>query len=226
MGETEGILARAVGWFPTVGAMIGLVQGLVLVAAGRFVDPFPAAALSVAASTLMTGAFHLDGIADVADAFGGGWTREQRLAILKDSRLGTYGTSALILAFATEIAVLASLTPWPRGFAAVVAAHSLSRAAAVAVMRRAPLAGDGMGAVSAVELPTVGAAVGVLFGVIVTAVAFAGTGLAIPALLLAALSALAVVALAVRKIGGVTGDVLGAVQQLAALSILLVAATG
>ncbi|MDH5521955.1 MAG: adenosylcobinamide-GDP ribazoletransferase, partial [Acidimicrobiia bacterium] len=76
MGETEGVLARAVGWFPTVGAMVGLAQGLVLVGAGRFVDPLLAAALSVAASTLITGAFHLDGIADVADAFGGGWTRE------------------------------------------------------------------------------------------------------------------------------------------------------
>lgn len=223
-GSKPVSMGSAAPWFPLVGVLIGLVQGAVLLAVAQVLPPLPSAVVAVAAGALITGAFHHDGLADMADAFGGGWTVEQRMVILKDSRLGTYGTSALILSFATEIAVLASLSA-PRGFAALVAAHGLSRAIAVAVMHRAPLAGDGMGAAYAAELGTSGAAVAVLFGVIVAAVAFAGTWLAIPAVVLAALSAVAVVILAVRKIGGVTGDVLGAVQQVAALSVLLVAAT-
>ncbi len=222
------VMAAAAPWFPIVGVAIGVAQGAVLVGARQILPPLPAAVLAVAAAALITGAFHHDGLADMADAFGGGWDVEQRLAIMKDSRLGTYGTSALILAFATEISVLASIDS-SQGFRAVIAAHALSRAIAVAVMFRAPTAktsdGGGMGASYAAELSPLGAAAAVLVGLAVSALVFADTWTVIAAVALAIVTALAVVILAIRKIGGVTGDVLGAVQQLASLAILLVAAS-
>ncbi len=217
------VMGSAAPWFPVVGLLIGVAQGGVLLGAGALLPPLPTAVLSVAAATLITGAFHHDGLADIADAFGGGWDVEQRFAILKDSRLGTYGTSALVLAFATEISVLASLSS-ADGFRAVVAAHCASRAMAVGVMYRAPRAGDGMGAAYASELRASGAIAALLFGLVVVTLAFDGPLPAVAAVAMATMAALAVVALAVRKIGGVTGDVLGAVQQLSSLAILLVAA--
>ncbi len=236
---TDPVLSRAAPWFPVVGLLIGVAQGAVLVAANQVVPAPVAAALAVGASALITGAFHHDGLADMADAFGGGWNVEQRLAIMKDSRLGTYGTSALIVAFATEISVLAVLAPGD-GFRAVVAAHCLSRSIAVATMRLAPLAPDpsragddsgqepsqtsarGLGAAYAADLSPLGAALAVIFGIAVTAAALAGSWMTVPAVAAAAVAAAAVVALSIRKIGGITGDVLGAVQQLSSLAVLVV----
>ncbi|MGI9594633.1 MAG: adenosylcobinamide-GDP ribazoletransferase [Acidimicrobiales bacterium] len=222
-GGGGSVMGAAAPWFPVVGLFIGAAQGAILVGGNQILPPMPAAVIAVAAAALITGAFHHDGLADIADAFGGGWDVEQRMAILKDSRLGTYGTSALILAFATEIAVLASLDPW-QGFRAVIAAHCLSRAIAVGVMFRAPLAGDGLGASYAADLTPLGAGAASLFGLVVLAIAAGGFLASLATLLLAVAAAVAVVALAVRKIGGVTGDVLGAVQQMSSLAILVAAA--
>ena len=105
------VLSEAAPWFPVVGLGIGLIQAATFVGLNAVLPAGPAAVLSVAVAALVTGAFHHDGLADMADAFGGGWNLEQRLEIMKDSRLGTYGTVALILAVATEISVLATLTP-------------------------------------------------------------------------------------------------------------------
>ncbi len=234
------VLSDAAPWFPVVGLGIGAIQAAALLGFNEVLPAGPSAVLAVALAALITGAFHHDGLADMADAFGGGWNVEQRLTIMKDSRLGTYGTAALILAFATEISVLASLTP-RRGAAAVIAAHCLSRAIAVATMRLAPLATSpgepssrddagerkglgGLGAAYAQDLGALATVVAVLFGVVVTAIAFADWRAA-GAIVAAIVAASAVVLLAIRKIGGVTGDVLGAVQQLASLAILLVAAS-
>ncbi len=241
------VLSDAAPWFPVVGLGIGLIQAAALLGFNEVLPVAPSAVLAVAIAALVTGAFHHDGLADMADAFGGGWNVEQRLTIMKDSRLGTYGTSALILAFATEIAVLASLSA-ERGARAVIAAHCLSRAIAVAAMRLAPLAPTptptepvvdpaesaeattqrrGMGGLGAAYAQDLGAgptAVAVLFGVAVAAIAFADLRAA-AAVLFAVAVAVAVVVLAIRKVGGITGDVLGAIQQMASLAILLVAAT-
>ncbi len=242
VGATTGSPAAAVGWFPTVGAGIGLTQGLLLVGAGDVTTPLLAAALAVAASTLITGAFHLDGIADVADAFGGGWTREQRLEILKDSRLGTYGTATVALVLLIETAALSaivdnSLPPWWWPVTATVAAHTWSRAVAVATMRMAPPAGDGLGSDYAAGLSWPAVVAAMVTGVIAlvpSAVAIdsgadvTGAEVAVVVLAIALASsaaAAAVIRLAVTKIGGVTGDVLGAVQQVAALTTLCGLAT-
>ena len=235
MGETEGVLAKAVGWFPAVGVMIGLAQSLVLVAAGRLVDPLLAAILSVAVSTLITGAFHLDGIADVADAFGGGWNREQRLAILKDSRLGTYGTAAVVIVVLIEVAALTTIVerPWIEAVMAVIGAHSVSRAAAVVTMRVArPATVDGMAAAYVAEA----GAAALTLALTVAGAVLVGLGLAIggdagPAVatMVATVAAVALatavmIRLAYEKIEGINGDVLGSVQQLSALATLLVVA--
>ena len=86
---------RIVVWFPWVGLVIGAAVGGVAAGLIELVPPVVAGACAVAIGLLITGAFHEDGLADVADAFGGGWTRDQRLEILKDSRHGTYGVAAL-----------------------------------------------------------------------------------------------------------------------------------
>lgn len=217
------VMGHAAPWFPVVGLAIGAAQAAVWLGVGALLDPLPAAVVAVAAAALITGAFHHDGLADVADAFGGGWDVEQRMTILKDSRLGTYGTSALILAFGTEIAALSSMEV-ATGARAVVVAHGLSRAVAVATMRWAPLAGDGMGAAYAADLGRAGTGFAVAVGVVTAVVGLADPLTAAVAVVLAALAAVAMVALAVRKIGGITGDVLGAVQVLASLAVLLTAA--
>ena len=85
---------RALPWFAVAGALIGAAVGAIAVGLGEVLPPAVAAALAVVAGLLITGAFHEDGLADVADAFGGGWTVDERLRILKDSRHGTYGVAA------------------------------------------------------------------------------------------------------------------------------------
>ncbi|MEM7273013.1 MAG: adenosylcobinamide-GDP ribazoletransferase [Actinomycetota bacterium] len=217
------VMGQAAPWFPVVGILIGGFQAAVWVAGRTVLDPLPAAVLATAAAALLTGAFHHDGLADVADAFGGGWDVEQRMAILKDSRLGTYGTTALILAFATEVSTVASLDT-ASGARALVAAHALSRAVAVATMRVAPLAGDGMGAAYAADLRLAGTLAAMAVGLTTTVVALWDPVAVVAAVGLSLLAAGLMVTLAKRKIGGVTGDVLGAVQVLAALAVLVAAA--
>lgn len=214
-------LASAVPWFPVVGLGIGAIQGAVWFGLAQVVSPLVAAAVAVAAMLLVTGAFHHDGLADIADAFGGGWTVEQRFEILKDSRLGTYGTAALAMALMLEVVTLASFAD-EAGFGAVLAAQVLGRVAALMVMLAAPVAGDGLGASYMRELSGLwviaGSAAGIAIAALVSPV------LVVWPLLASAVAALAVVALAIRKIGGVTGDVLGAVTVLAGLASLVTTA--
>ncbi len=220
-GGTKPVrMAAAVPWFPVVGLFLGIVQGLIWRGLHEVTTPLLAAVLSVAALALLTGAFHHDGLADIADAFGGGWTVEQRMEILKDSRLGTYGTTALILAFGTEVAALASLDAVAGG-QALLAAHVLGRGMAVAVMLVAPIGGDGLGASYMTELRTFTGSVAVVFALAIAIAALRATALI--ALPLAAAAAGLVTFLAIRKIGGVTGDVLGAIHVMAFLAVLVAA---
>lgn len=222
-GTAEVDVARAVPWFPAVGLFIGALAGGTYVAASEFFVPLVSACLALGVTLLITGAFHHDGLADIADAFGGGWTVEQRLEILKDSRLGTYGTAALTMALITEVAAVSQLSPRD-GFAALVVAHSLGRATALAAMLLAPAAGDGMGAGYMSRVSPLAVLAGIVTGVIATA-------LLSPIFPLVTIGAAAgagvvVVALSLRKIGGINGDVLGAVHVLAALATLVVTSAG
>lgn len=215
----EPSMTAAVPWFPVVGAGVGMIVGGVAVGLAELVPMSVAAAVAVLVGVLVTGAFHEDGLADVADAFAGGWTVEQRLRILKDPLHGSYGVAALCGTIVLRIVALASLGP-AVAFAGAIAAHTLGRGAAVGLMGTVRVAtADGLGADYARSLPRRSAVVGVAVSIAIAAVA---TGWWVAALAVAAaLSAAAVGWLAVRKIGGVTGDVLGATEQVAECLVLV-----
>lgn len=217
----EPDLAAAVVWFPVVGALVGGVAGVIVAGLEDFIAPSAAAALGVLAGVLITGAFHEDGLADLADAVAGGSTPERRLEILRDPRHGTYGVAALAGSIVLRILCIAALAPSPApALAGLVAAHSLGRGAAVAVMGWAPLARpDGLGAAYTTRVGPARAAIG---GAVAIALATLATGWwAIPLAVAAAVPAVVIVTLARRTLGGVTGDVLGAVEQVAECAVLV-----
>jgi adenosylcobinamide-GDP ribazoletransferase len=212
-------LAASVPWFGVVGAAIGLAVGLVAAGMMELVPPVVAAAVAVAFGLLLTGAFHEDGLADTADGLGG-WTPERRREILKDSRHGTYGVAALCSSIVLRAVCVAVLSP-ATAVAGLVAAHSLGRGAAVGVMGLArPVGEEGLGADYARGLSGVRTTLGVGASIVLAAVA---TGWwAVPLVATAAAAALVVSVIAVRAFGGVSGDILGAVEQVTECSILVV----
>src|SRR3984893_15658557 len=128
-------LSRCAKYFPAVGICVGVVSAGALLLAGAIWGPVIAALLAVAASIVVTGALHEDGLADTADGFGGGWSVERRLAIMKDSRIGAYGALALGFGTALRVAVLAD---WPlrTGVAALIAVHAAARVTPAFVLSR------------------------------------------------------------------------------------------
>jgi adenosylcobinamide-GDP ribazoletransferase len=221
--HVEGVtdVSGATPWFPVVGALVGGAGAAVFAGASELVPPSVAAALALVTTALITGAFHHDGLADIADAFGGGWTVEQRMVILKDSRHGTYGVVSLVLSGLVMWSALGSLnTAW--GVAAIVAAHTLARTAVLGVLLLARSAGSkGLGTDYAAGLPRRATWVGLIAGAVLGSALLGAWGLV--AIAAAVLATVAVVALAYRKIGGFSGDVLGAVEQVAECAVLVVA---
>ena len=211
-------------WFPVVGALIGGVVGGIAAGFQYWMTPLAAAAIAVVAGMLVSGAFHEDGLADLSDAVAGGATRDRRFEILKDSRLGTYGTVAVAGSIITRVAALAGLATVGPAAAVVgaVASHALARGIAVGVIGFAPAASpDGLGASFRSDVSRTRAVVTVAVGIGIAAV---GTGWwAGPMLGVAALAATAVSVVATRALGGVTGDVAGAVEQVAEIAALLAA---
>ena len=214
------LLARAVVWFPVIGAGIGLLVAAVYAVALEITPPLLAATLAVTVGIIVTGALHEDGLADTVDAFASSHTRERRLEILGDPRVGTFGSLALILSVMARITALAALDGWSAA-AVLPAAHALARAAAVVLLTITPPArAEGMGAVARPSMRrglatfTIGAAIAGLL-------LFAW---AIPAALLAGLTIWAVRHWSLRKIGGSTGDVAGATEQLTEIVVLIAAA--
>ncbi len=227
--DTRAQLAQASWAFPVVGALIGAIGAVVFAVASVLgLPPWTAALLAVGATIAASGALHEDGLADVADGFGGGTTRDEKLALMRDSRIGTYGTLALILSVALRAAALAAIAdPWTAAVA-LIAAHAGARACLPAVMRGVPLArADGLAAHAGMPEPaTVAIAGGIAALVALVVLVLLGVGTTVLAIIAAAAAAAAMAALARRQIGGYTGDVLGAVQQAAEIAILLaVAAT-
>lgn len=213
---------RVLPWFPALGALIGAAVGGVAVGLGELVPPLLAATLAVLVGLVLTGAFHEDGLADIADAFGGGWTAEQRLAILKDSRHGTYGVTALVSSVVVRVVAAGSIPGQRWLFAGFVAAHTLGRAGALAVAALAPPAVDsGLGADAGRALRPLPAGLAMVSALVVT-VAVAAWWAAVLVAVTAA-GSLAVTVLALRKIGGIAGDVLGAVEQVVECLVLVAA---
>jgi adenosylcobinamide-GDP ribazoletransferase len=217
-------LARAMKYFPVVGAGVGIASAIVLLIANEFWSPVISASLAVTAGIALTSALHEDGLADTADSFGGGWTREKRLAIMKDSRIGTYGALALGLGVALRVAAIADMPMWA-GPAALIAAHAAARAAPAFVMNRLGYAGDTAAMkVSYAEAPVRRSEL--QFAVIVVAVAALPLALislkaAMVGLLCGAVLAFFLARWSRRLIGGYTGDVLGAVEQVFEIGFLL-----
>ena len=212
---------------PVAGLILALPSALILLFAWALdLGPFLAATLAVAVGTLVTGALHEDGLADVADGFGGGSTRERRIEIMRDSRIGAYGGVALMLTLALRIGALATLLDHTGSLAALalLLAASLSRSVALAPMvLLGPARPGGAGAsVGSPDRRTIGIVgfVSLAFVAIgwIGGLPFAGMVL-MPALALAA--SLVLTALARAKIGGQTGDVIGACQQVAEIAALL-----
>jgi adenosylcobinamide-GDP ribazoletransferase len=213
----------APAWFPVVGLLIGAACGGVFAGGSWLVGPLPGAALAIGFGALVTGAFHQDGLADTADAFGGGWTVEQRLEIFKDSRHGTYGVMSLVIVVALQVTALSTLG-MRAGFVALVYAHALGRLGALVVMRHLrPVRPDGLAAtldgLSSYGERFVASALTLL---LLIGRAKQSGGLIL--LGAAALATLAVGWLSKRKLGGYVGDVLGAVEQVVEVAVLVGAA--
>ena len=134
-------LSKSLKYFPGVGIGVGLFSAAVWLFTGTIWSPAIAALLAVAASIVVTGALHEDGLADTVDGFGGGRTTEQRLAIMKDSRIGAYGAIALGFGIALRVAALAGLPEWS-GAAALVASHAAARVTPAFVLARMVYVGD------------------------------------------------------------------------------------
>ncbi|MCA0176611.1 MAG: adenosylcobinamide-GDP ribazoletransferase [Proteobacteria bacterium] len=217
---------------PTVGWLVGALQALVLLAAAGLWPPAVAAWLAVAAGLLMTGVFHEDGLADACDGLGGGTSREHTLAIMKDSRIGSYGTAALVVALALKAQLLAALLG-PQGWDAfervpavvltLVAAHAASRWTALLVMQRLPyVREEGSGKFATLLLAPLSRPA-LLWATAVAVLPLLLLGRSAAWLLVPALLGLAWWATVWlrRRLGGCTGDTLGAVQQVAELLCLL-----
>src|ERR1700684_22737 len=134
-------LSRCAKYFPVVGIGIGLASAVVLLLADRIWSPVVASLLAVAASMAITGALHEAGLADTADGLGGGASVERRLAIMKDSRIGTYGTLALVFSLSLRVTALADMPLWTAA-AALVSAHAAARVTPAFVINALPYAGD------------------------------------------------------------------------------------
>ncbi len=212
--------------YPLAGLAVGAAAGFAGWAA-LGLGPGVAAALALTVLVMATGALHEDGLADCADGFWGGAAPARRLAIMKDSQLGAFGVIALVLSLLTRWSLMAGLFAAGAVLGPLIAAAALSRAAMAAAMAALPPArADGL-ARSVGRPPRASAA---LAGGLALAIAALAAG--IGAALLAAICAAALAALtalfARARIGGATGDVLGAVQQtaeIAALAALLALAS-
>lgn len=215
-------LAGSVAWFPAVGAVVGLGVAGVYAGALTFLPPSVAAALALAAGVIVTGAFHEDGLADTIDAVGGGRAADDVRRILKDPRHGSYGVLAMALSVLIRWSALASLDA-VTAVSILVCAHAIARASAVGLMGLVPAApGDGLGTAYTSSLRTAHVA-GALLGAAVIGGLAAGIWV-LPAILLGAVAAGIVARAAVSKIGGITGDFLGATEQLAECMILVLGA--
>lgn len=207
---------------PVVGMVVALAGGFAYTLAHALgINEGVAAAIALTVTMFATGCLHEDGLADTADAFGGGRTIARKLEILRDSRIGTYGAAALAMSVLLRWTSLASLPGGASAVCALLAAHGASRAVLAMLIQRTPAAReDGLGAsvgnvsdavalaalgLGALPLLLLGIGQGILLGMLVACVAYWLRRLFI------------------RQIGGVTGDTLGAAQQIIEITVLVAA---
>ena len=211
--EVAPDMARCVWAFPVVGSVVNLAAGLVYwLARDAGLPPLLAAAWTMVAIALLTGALHEDGLADTADGFGGGATPARKLEIMRDSRIGSYGALARLLSVVVRVAAITTLDQPRAVVIALVLAGMLGRSAMVVLLLLLqPARRDGMGA-SVAKPPIGSAAVGL--GVSIAA-SFVLLPLrpALAAVVFGAGASLLLARMAAARIGGYTGDVLGATEM-------------
>lgn len=225
VGFEQAWLHHASRYFPLVGSVVAAAAAAVYLAASILWPAPVAALLSTAAGIYLTGAFHEDGFADTCDGFGGGLTRERVMEIMKDSRIGTYGAVGAGLLVALKVTLLALFAP-AAAVAALFIAHPLSRLAASSLIWKLEYARDeGKAKPLAQEMRSaefgVAAACAAIPAITAGALGYFSwlqIGLCVAA---AALAAAWLGAKFVKRIGGYTGDCLGAVQQVGEVAIYL-----
>ncbi len=214
---TERDLGRSVPWFPLVGAIVGALSGAMFWAVWQPLGAQLAAVVAVASGVVVTGAFHEDGLADTADALGGTTPKERR-EIMKDSRLGTFGTLALVLATLVQVFAVMPLAARD-AIIAMALAHGVGRALAVTAMATMRAAsGTGLGHGYAAHLRAAPCALSMLVSY---GAAFALGPVGVFAVGAATGGALAVGLVARFRFGGMTGDVLGATAQVSQMAALV-----
>jgi adenosylcobinamide-GDP ribazoletransferase len=211
-------LARAAKFFPVVGLCIGLIAAAIYRALAKAMQPQVLTLVLVVYLVLITGALHEDGLADAADGFGGGWTKEKILTIMRDSRIGSFGTIAVTLSLLARFILISSTSPARLpGF--LIAANVLCRWTALPLGFWLPYAREdhGLGGAVAGRLPLSSVVWGTAFAVLGT-VACLGVGSLIPwliALLVTGISG----SYYKSRIQGVTGDCFGATNQITEIAI-------
>lgn len=220
VGHEPEYLARSTIYFPLIGAMVGLWGGLFFALGWLGWTPLIAAVVSTIATVWLTGAFHEDALADSCDGFGGGWAKDDILRIMKDSRVGSYGVVGLVLVMALKVGALSTFDPGD-AVRALVAAHALGRWSSLPLIwrydyvRESSATGKPFAASVTPERLAIGTAL--MLAIVVLAIGW----MAIPAVG----AVLLVICLGGRYfrrwIGGITGDALGAANQVAEAAVYL-----
>lgn len=214
-----GDLGRSAAWFPLVGLILGGLLAAALYGLRQIFDPWLAATLTVALWAILTGGLHLDGLADCGDALLPALPRERRLQILVDPRLGTFGTLTLLLLVVLKIGAIANLPDF--GLVPLVAAPIIGRWLAVAA-GKLPLAQNaGLGEDFAAGLTHWVIAIAAILPIGVLVLGVLGNLQLLVAVLLAHLVAIAGAAISHDRLGGMGGDMLGAIIEVAELAVLL-----
>lgn len=222
------ILNRSRKYFPLVGILVGAIGALVFYLGHIVFEHSLAIALSMVATILLTGAFHEDGLADSCDGLGGGWTIEQVLTIMKDSRIGTYGVVGLLSVLTIKLLSLVSLSNQAIALFSIcyICAHSTSRAVSSMTIERYNYVQDiDLSKVKPITDRRLGQR-DLMFSALIALVPILILGaMELQATLVACLCALAIASVFARychrRIGGYTGDILGAIQQLAEIAFYL-----
>ena len=218
-------LASSTRYYSAVGILIGITVAIIYWITSLVLPPIAAALISTGVGLLITGAFHEDGLADTFDGIGGAHDRQRALEIMKDSRIGTFGTLALLIIIGTKVAALASM-PNNTAIAALVIAHSLSRSAIVLTITTSKYAGkQGLGSIFANRVNPTNLIVALAISAIPLTIAGITLSLTMTTIILATCGAITGYIL-IRlyyqpKLHGYTGDTLGATQQTVELGIYL-----
>ena len=213
-------LSRAAAWFPAVGLLVGSLAACAYIFVVAHLGRAFAALIGVALTVIITGGLHEDGLADCADAIGGGWTREDRLRIMKDSRIGTFGAIALILSLGSRILLL---TTMPDGgvIRSLISAHVLARCTPLPLgaLLKPARGSEGQGGRVAGATSWFTAAVGMAMALAL--VSWLLRASAWPPILAVAIVTAASALFYQRRLGGITGDCMGATIQLSEIAVYL-----